>query len=204
MRNTYAGGEWLKQQGVEVSPFGLRVADLLGYLYRGLYHLDVESKGTWGESRHIEVKLDREMSTFDDSRLTELVLLAHHMAIRVVLKPLSSRTVKLIFHERKRGGDWWEKHPTIQEAVAKFESECGLPAAARIEELEGQNAAAPDLLAVCEQMYRAMMAIGNDLNWDMSDCGYAPPECPQMFPVSFVEAMNVGKAAIAAAKGEVS
>ena len=67
-----------------------------------------------------------------------------------------------------------------------------------------EDAAAPDLLAVCEQMYRAMMAIGNDLNWDMSDCGYAPPECPQMFPVSFVEAMNVGKAAIAAAKGEVS
>lgn len=130
MMNTYAGGEWLKGQGVDVSPFGVRVADLLGYIYRGLYHLDVEHKANWNGVGHIEVKLDRDLSTFDSSQLTELVLLAHRMAIRIAIMPLSNRTIKLIFHERRRGGEWWNNHPSIHEAIEKFEKECGLPAAA--------------------------------------------------------------------------
>lgn len=135
VRHNYAGSKWLKRQPImvkgkrtelKVSSFGERVADLLGYVFEGLYHLDENKADDWNASNHIEFKLDRELSTYDDSRLTTLVLLAHHMAIRVVIQPLSHRSMKLIFHNRKRNGEWHNSHPSIAEAVALFEIRCGL------------------------------------------------------------------------------
>lgn len=138
--HVYAGAEWLKRQripvkggykAIELSPFGERVADLLGYVFRGLYHIDnpeTRSKD-WSNNYHIEFRLPRSLSTYDDSQLTELVLLAHRMAIRVDIHPLSHWSLRLIFHNRVRDGEWHNSHPSIEEALAYFDVMCGVAAA---------------------------------------------------------------------------
>lgn len=45
-----------------------------------------------------------------------------------------------------------------------------------------------------EKAYLAMVAMGNDLNWDMADYGYGEP---YFFPVAFTEAMRALKEAAA-------
>ncbi len=123
----YAGSDWLKCNKVaNLSPFGERVADLLGYWVTGIYHLDGIEKRDWSSCDMIEITVRTELSTFDYRNLTTLVLLAHRMAIRVAIIP-AGRVLKIRFSERQRTGSVFDRHPTIEEAIAEFDSDCYLP-----------------------------------------------------------------------------
>jgi hypothetical protein len=122
----FAGAEWLKANKVKnISPFGERVADLLGYMCQGIYHLDGIEKRDWSSADMIEITY-HEVSTFDYSDLTRLVLLAHRMAIRISIIP-AGRYLKIQFSVRTREGSVYERHPTIEEAIEKFNADCYLP-----------------------------------------------------------------------------
>lgn len=128
----YAGAEWLERNlkiarpGVEISQFGRQVADLLGYAYRGLYHLSGVEKRDWNSEDRITVPIYGDLSTFDFDILTVLVFLAHSMAIRLEVQPAGPRMVRLLFSKRQRDGNIFDRHPTIREALTKFEEECYL------------------------------------------------------------------------------
>ncbi len=129
----YAGAGWLRDNlkyanpTMQVSEFGARVADLLGFLYMGLYHLDGVEKHDWSQDYRIAVTIGKyDLSTYDNDRLTVLVLLAHRMAIRVAIESASPWRLRLIFSNRRREGKWHERHPDITEALVHFEQECYL------------------------------------------------------------------------------
>lgn len=61
-----------------------------------------------------------DIASYDFSKLTKLVVLAHDMCIRVSIMPNSARTVKIAVHKREREGSQSKRHPTLEEAVAKI------------------------------------------------------------------------------------
>ena len=61
------------------------------------------------------------LSTFDFDGLTRLVLMAHRDMIRVEICPSGPGMVKLaIWKRKKREGDQFERHPTIEQAISLF------------------------------------------------------------------------------------
>jgi hypothetical protein len=136
----YSGSDWLKRNlsyGAnremgqnEISQLGMDVADLLGELFYGIYHIESRqlNRVDWSDPRCISISIGwRSWSTIDDSTLTRLVFLAHHRAIRVNVDASTHRYIKLLFHQRKRGTDGMRCHPTLDEAVKRFMSTVSLP-----------------------------------------------------------------------------
>lgn len=117
----YSGADWVKSaMHKEMSPFGEQVADLLGQLYQGIYHLEKYlDKVDWKSDHWITCTVsDSDMATFDFSRLTCLVVLCHDLHIRCQIHALSNwGYLQLQFSPRVRKGDIWQRHPTIEDAV---------------------------------------------------------------------------------------
>lgn len=126
----YAGAEWLESQikhwkpTAEISDLGRNVADFLGELFFGIYHLDYKAlkRVDWSSNHHIEIVLrdGGQLATTDFDTLSRLVFLAHHMAIRVELNAASPKHIRYFFSQRQRGGAVYERHPDLDEAVEKF------------------------------------------------------------------------------------
>ncbi len=135
VKATYAGSGWLKENlkyvksAKPVGKLGERVADLLGELFYGIYHLDhqILYRVDWSNERFIEINIDKSLSTYDFDELTRLVFLAHHLSIRVQISSCNFRFLKLLFHSRDREHDINTRHPYLDEAVAKFHKEVNLP-----------------------------------------------------------------------------
>lgn len=87
----YAGADWLSKSYPELkpSPLGLSVADMLGMVWNGLYHLDprIIKKTNWADSYCISVLIRQSLSTADWENLTELVILCHDFAVRMDIAP---------------------------------------------------------------------------------------------------------------------
>ena len=61
------------------------------------------------------------MSTFDPSRLTLAVVLAHDRCIRYEIAPSGPGMLRLILHKRKsREGRMYDRHPTLEDTVNKI------------------------------------------------------------------------------------
>jgi hypothetical protein len=137
--NHYAGAEWVQAnryvlRGRTMSPLGVRVADLLGYLFYGIYHLDggALSKVEWDNERYMSINLRcGDMATFDNDDLTRLVFLAHQFCLRCSVEAATIGMLRLRFHPRKREGGTGTRHPTLAQAVASFPLEAMAPIEAR-------------------------------------------------------------------------
>lgn len=120
---------WLLGNGRAVSELGTLVADLLWEWADGIYHIQdilrVSFAGTY-----IEVPIFSSLATYDDSNLTRLVVLAHDRCVRVEMMARLVRSryegewielpaIVLGFSKRQRDGDWYHRHPTIEEAIAR-------------------------------------------------------------------------------------
>jgi hypothetical protein len=116
------GSDWLRGCRItSLSPLGEQVADLLGDLFVGLYHLDGAESVDWANDHHIEVRVRyKEWASFDTNLLTKLVFLAHDRCIRVSVSPRSHLALTLLFHQRQRDGGTWARHPTIEDALAMY------------------------------------------------------------------------------------
>lgn len=136
--SNHAGAEWLKmflnsngkKYERKLSEFGEQVADLLGELFQGIYHMNVTSlmKAEWESNRYIAVTTSTTLSTFDTSDLTRLVFLAHHLCIRVEVEAIARGYLRLIFTKRiNRNGKFFERHPTLDNAVESFKKYVSLP-----------------------------------------------------------------------------
>jgi len=125
----FAGADWLKSDARRpVSPFGEKVADLLGYAFQGIYHISAEvCKADFTSNSWIVVTLGWKcLSTFDDSILTTLVFLSHWMAVRMQIEASTHNYLKLSFSPRQRNGEFYNRHPSLDDAVAKFKEYCGI------------------------------------------------------------------------------
>lgn len=137
----YAGSDWLRPQCPQLSVFGALIADILGQVYAGLYHLDLTLTGgrriRWDAEDYILVEVYGELASFDASYLTALLVLCHDNAVRLAIQRGGRLgTLKLHFSKRQHNvPDFWARHPTLEQAVERIRTEFGLqtlaPAAAK-------------------------------------------------------------------------
>lgn len=121
----YAGAEWIKNSlKKEMSSLGEAVANLLGRTFFGIYHLNhgALKRVDWSDDYVIEFVYRGELSTFDFSCLTALVVFAHDETIRVSIQGCGPGYLRLMFHQRKShiGGSISERHPTIENHIKKL------------------------------------------------------------------------------------
>lgn len=123
----HSGAEWVRDATKqEMSPLGVKVADLLGYLFQGIYHISREiGKVDWANPTWIAVNLRKDLATYDFDELTRLVFLAHAFCLRVSIESSSPQTIRLMFHQRQRDGSLYQRHPTLDEAVETFKKHHG-------------------------------------------------------------------------------
>jgi len=124
----YAGANWIKgslnhPKITELSPLGEAVANLLGDLFYGIYHLDPKAlyRVEWSNRHHVEFSLGwRCLSTVDYDELTRLVVLAHDRAIRVQIDASTHKYLRLMFHQRERGDNSMEQCPTLEDHIKEI------------------------------------------------------------------------------------
>jgi len=130
----YAGADWLEQmrknRGYQpLTTFGRLVAEILGAVYRGIYHIDSgqtlrDNFIDDGIVNGVSVTMHRTPSTYDFSELTELVILCHAYSVRL---EISARTVGYLtfrFHRRqppKEGDQLWQRHPSLAQACERLQ-----------------------------------------------------------------------------------
>jgi hypothetical protein len=130
----FSGADWLRSCGKELSPFGVEVADILGQVYQGIYHLYSEvlhKRCEWSHNHWIEVVMhdsaNSGLSTFDFNNLTALVILCHDRCVRLTIQAASHNYLRLLFHKREsRSGSTFSSHPTLEEAVHDIRESRGL------------------------------------------------------------------------------
>jgi hypothetical protein len=117
----YSGKRWIQHQiDYDMSDLGKNVADLLGDVFQGIYHLNWTSlkKVKWNDSYCIEFVYYGELTTVDFNNLTILTVLAHDQMIRVSLRGIGPGYIKMQFHQRKsREGSMSERYPTIEDHI---------------------------------------------------------------------------------------
>lgn len=113
----YAGAEWVKASlKVDPSQFGEKVADLLGQMYLGIYHIPVHQlkKVQWKNTSRITITVGEDFATFDNNMLTRFVFLCHEMCIRGEISAATHGYLMLVFWPREPGAtDMWRRHPSI-------------------------------------------------------------------------------------------
>lgn len=99
-----------------------RAHAVLAIAYRGIHHVDGWSRRrvqAIGVGALCEVTVYAgDLATFDFDVLTRLVVAAHDQCTRLSLRQAGPRHLKLMFHLRQREGRIYERHPTIEEAIA--------------------------------------------------------------------------------------
>jgi hypothetical protein len=133
----HSGADWLQRnlayRGCEISVFGRKVANLLGDVFAGIYHIEsavLSRKVDWGCTYRIKIALYGGVSTYDHDLLTRLVVLAHDRCIRLEINGAAHGYLHLIFTPRVgRDADLYNRHPTMEEAIRVVRVNCKRPGA---------------------------------------------------------------------------
>lgn len=146
MTSRYAGADWIRKSygigGHNISPLGESVADLLGDVFAGIYHLDMDILRAvdWTDTYVIVVPLyHTSLSTYDNEVLTKLVVLSHDRCLRMSvtavatvnphdirraidnewkddeIRDIGRASLELMFHQRSRTGDISKRLPTMEQ-----------------------------------------------------------------------------------------
>jgi len=128
----YSGSNWIKTSlKKEMSPLGEKVADLLGDVWRGIYHLETPAlrRVDWLSTDYIRFVLSwRSLATWDGQELTLLVVLSHDRLLRLDIDALAPHRIELLFHQRKEwANDISEGMPTMEQHIEMIRKWCPLP-----------------------------------------------------------------------------
>jgi hypothetical protein len=91
--------------------------DFFGIIYRGKHNLPSQVKpfGNGWSIIH-----NGAISSFDFNEMTQLVFLAHDRCCRVSAMAGGMKLKLVVWGDRERVGGFSERHPTIDEAMAKW------------------------------------------------------------------------------------
>jgi hypothetical protein len=116
-----SGSDWVRSSSAkEISPFGERVADMLGEVFSGIYHISNEVfKTDFSRERYIAITFyeNGQFATYDSDYLTRLVLMAHEKNIRVCVRAATHSYLKIEFMEVDRRGFFVDRHPTLTASI---------------------------------------------------------------------------------------
>ena len=90
--------------GFMVSDFGCEVTDIIGLVWRGIYHIEravLHKRVEWVDDTMIEIVVRGELATFDADMLTRLVATAHDQAVRVSVSGAAPGYLRIRFHKRQ-------------------------------------------------------------------------------------------------------
>ncbi len=98
----HSGADWMQRQDnfSDHSKFGEKVADILGQVYLGIYHISgtVQSpKVDWKNHNEISVTIFGELATFDRCKLTFLILCCVEAGVSVSVSGAFKNYTKLTF-----------------------------------------------------------------------------------------------------------
>lgn len=119
----YRGSDWIKSAlKKDMSPFGETVADILGDVFGGIYHLAEKSlrQADWANPDNVEIYTDQELATTDSNALTRLVVLCHDRCVRLRIRGKAPAYVALRFSRRDRSDNLFYGHPTLEDNVARI------------------------------------------------------------------------------------
>ncbi len=110
---------------IETDPFAVRAEAMLSRVFGGMHHVYSLKKGPFNCCVLYWTCVHRgDLATFDSDILTRLVLGAHEYRLRVELTNGGPRRIKVIVSDRKlRIGDYFSRHPTIEEALRNWNRE---------------------------------------------------------------------------------
>lgn len=115
-----------KERSDSPTEFHARVLVILDRAFGGLYNSPlaraIYRKGqvrVGPDAMYIRWQGFTTMASNDARLMTSLVVLARHFAIRVELS-LEGRALWLRFHERRREGSFWRRHPFLEESAAEI------------------------------------------------------------------------------------
>ena len=144
---------WLDRQHIEMSDFGRLVADLLGELFEGIYHVGNQAlKADWSQPKFVSIIVyDARFATYDSDLLTRLVILAHNRNVRISIKAAAPRYLRLEFMPVTRAGFFADRHPTLQESIDKCSAPYNVPTTKSslpewVQEALARAKASPELL----------------------------------------------------------
>lgn len=121
----YAGSDWIEHslKITNMSPLGKVAADLLGDVFKGIYHLNTHAlrKVKWDDKWCIEYILGwHELATVDNNELTRLVVLGHDRMLRISIDPHTFHHIKLSICQRTtrdNNASLSDRGPTLEEHV---------------------------------------------------------------------------------------
>jgi hypothetical protein len=113
--NSMMGADPRPAEKSELEPFEVRAEKMLDRVFRGIYHVSSLKK----EKRHWTC-ITNHISTFDFDEMTRLVLGAHEYCLRVDIGNGGPHRLKVFISPREREGLVYDRHPTIEQAIQKW------------------------------------------------------------------------------------
>jgi hypothetical protein len=102
----------------ELTPLARKVAIIIGIAGGGIYNAPCGPTRMKWDGPWIEANWYGDLSTFDYSALTVMVLLCHEARVRLSIKASGPRRIKLIFSERRDcAEDTSAHHPSIDDVI---------------------------------------------------------------------------------------
>jgi len=102
-RYKYSGADWMSQSAcVQLSPLGVKVADILGQVERGIYHiapLVLDKREQWSNTESITISYNNELATYDLPQLTALYLCCRRMNVPFSISSKGNSFLYLKFFE---------------------------------------------------------------------------------------------------------
>jgi hypothetical protein len=110
----HSGADWMAKQDCFKSPsaFGIKVADMLGQVYLGIYHISgsvTSKKVDWQNDSEISVTISSELATFDGPDLTFLIFCCIEADVSVEVSGAFKGYTKLRFSDIS----WSFPYPTL-------------------------------------------------------------------------------------------
>lgn len=100
-------------------PFKDRAKKMLSRVYGGDHHV----RRLRDEGRFMTCLHGGDLASFDFDHMTRLVLGAHEYCLRVSVSNGGPNQLKIWVWDRKREGRMSERHPTIEQAMLKWQNE---------------------------------------------------------------------------------
>lgn len=92
---------------------------VLAFAYGGLHHVPGKIREKAG-GLYFEVNIFGGLATYDFNELTRLVVACHEHCVRMEITNSGPGMIKLMFHDRKREGRMYERHPTLRKALEEM------------------------------------------------------------------------------------